>query len=126
MVEVLVGAGGVAQHVSDGHEEGEEGVSDGDHDVIVAGDVGEECPAGALYGVVGDVEQPESDDEDGDGSGFHADGEGVAEGVANVGGEADEEDAEGEEGGAGDDEGAAATEGGGAAVAVVAYDGLDE
>ena len=46
--------------------------------------------------------------------------------MAEVGGVADEEDGDGDERGASDDEGTASAEAGGAAVTVVADDGLDK
>ncbi|PON58442.1 hypothetical protein PanWU01x14_166540 [Parasponia andersonii] len=76
--------------------------------------------------VVGDVEDPEPDHEHGDRPRLRLAVEAVAERVAEIGGEADEEDGDGDEGGAGCDEWPPAAEAGGAAVAVVAHYGLDQ
>lgn len=76
--------------------------------------------------VVGDVEDPESDDEDGHCAWLERFGHVVAGFVAYVGGEADEDDGDGDAAGAGGDEGASPAEGGLAVVTVVADDGLDQ
>lgn len=89
-------------------------------------EIGEECSAGTLGGVVADIEKPEPQDVDDDGAGMARPGGGVAEEAAKIGGEADEEDGEGDGGGAADDEGAAAAPGAGEAVAQVADEGLDD
>src|SRR5205807_1593493 len=82
--------------------------------------------AGALEHVVGHVEDPEPDDEDSDCAGADLLLQGVAEGMAEVGGVADQEDRDGDGDGAGGNKGTAATEAGSAAVTVVADDGLDQ
>ena len=125
-MEAAVGAGGVAEDVSDGHEEREERVRRPRFQVVAAGKVGEEGAAWTLQHVVRHVEDPEPDDEDGDGARAGLFGQVVAEHVAHVGGVADEEDGDGYGEGAGGDEGTAAAEARGAAVAVVAYYRLDD
>jgi len=126
VVEAAVGPRGVPQDIAYGHEEGEEGVGVARFSVVAGGEVGEEGTAGALEHVVGDVQDPEADDEDGDGAWADFLGEGVAENVAEVGGVAYEKDGDGNGQGSGGDEGTAAAEAGSAAVAVVADDGLDQ
>jgi len=79
VVEAAVGPRGVAKHVAHGHEEGEEGVGVARLAVVAGGEVGEEGTAGALEHVVGHVQDPEADHEDGDGAWAGFLGEGVTE-----------------------------------------------
>lgn len=79
-----------------------------------------------LKHVIGDVEDPESDDEDTDGTGLGGLVGVVAGGHADIGCESDEEDGGGDEGGAGGDEGAAAAESAGASVGIVSDEWLDD
>lgn len=74
--------------------------------------------------VVSDVEDPEADDEDGDGG--RAVVRGVAEEPADVGGVSDDENSGDDGDGADEDEGPAAAVAAGAAVAHVADEGLHE
>lgn len=94
-MEVVDGTGGVAEDVPDRHEEREEGVCVSRLPVVAGGEVGEECAAGSLEHVVSDVQDPEPNDEDDDGTRPGFLGEVVAGDVAEVGGVADEEDGDG-------------------------------
>lgn len=124
-MQLRVRSGGVAEDLADGGKEGVEGAGVSSFALVTVGEVSEEGAAGVHEEVVADVQDPESDHEDGDGTGLGGAGiKAVAGEVAKVGGEADEDDGDGDEGGAGGDEGAAAAEARGAAVAVEAGEWL--
>nr|GMD81874.1 hypothetical protein TEA_019755 [Ipomoea batatas] len=72
-----------------------------------------------------DVEDPKPDDKNSNGTGLSGFVEAVAGGVADISGEANEEDSENDEQGAGGNKGATATETPSAIVAVVADQGLN-
>nr|GMD74179.1 hypothetical protein TEA_019755 [Ipomoea batatas] len=72
-----------------------------------------------------DVEDPKPDDKNSNGTGLSGFVEAVAGGVADISGEANEEDSENDEQGAGSNKGATATETPSAIVAVVADQGLN-
>lgn len=92
--------------------------------MILASEIAEQGSAGTLRDVVGDVKDPEPEDEDSDGVGAVVDG--VAEPPADIGGVPDDQDREDDGDGTGEDERPAAAEAAGAAVAHVAHKWLHE
>lgn len=125
-IQAGVGTSGEPEDVADGHEEGVERVGGAHSALAVPREVGQQGAARSLEHVVGHVEDPEPDDKHGDRPRLGLPVKAVAEGVAEICGEADEEDGNGDEGGAGGDERTPTAEPGGAAVAVVADDWLDQ
>ncbi|KAM1221089.1 hypothetical protein ACFX2J_008799 [Malus domestica] len=89
---VVVGPDSATEDIFDSHEKGEQriGIS---HSIRVGSrDVGDEGPAWPLQRVVGDVEDPETDHEDGDGTGLGVLLKGVTGEVSKFSNVANEED----------------------------------
>ena len=123
-MEFVVGAGCVAEDVSDGHEEREEGVGGPRLAVVPGGEVTEEGAAWTLEHVVGHVQDPEADHKDHHRAWTGLLREVIARRVSYIGCIADEEHSNCDGDGSDEDEGTAATKAGSASVAAVPYNGL--
>lgn len=89
MVEFAVSTGGVAEDVTNRHEEREKRVCVPRFSLVTGAEVAEKCTTRSLKHIVSDVENPESNDEDSNCSGTDFFFEVVAEGMAKISGVSD-------------------------------------